>query len=96
MFDEIQKIIHPNYLSPFEYTKLQELSKTYTEQQIIDTYKLYGYKPLLYIEKVLKNKKKVPSWLNKEIENQTIDEETEQTFNDFNSFLENFRNEQIS
>ena len=66
---------------------------TYTEEQIIETYKLYRNKPITYIEKVLKNKKKVPSWLKKEIENQEIDDETEQTFNDFNSFLENFRNE---
>lgn len=91
MFDEIQKIIFPNRLSSFEYTKLNELLNTYTEEQIIETYKLYRNKPITYIEKVLKNKKKVPSWLNKEIENQDIDNETEQTFNDFNSFLENFR-----
>lgn len=91
MFDEIQKIIFPNRLSSFEYTKLNELLNTYTEEQIIETYRLYKNKPITYIEKVLKNKKKVPSWLNKEIENQDIDNETEQTFNDFNSFLENFR-----
>ena len=91
MFEEIQKIIFPSQLSSFEYTKLNELLNTYTEEQIIETYKLYKNKPITYIEKVLKNKKKVPSWLNKEIENQDIDNETEQTFNDFNSFLENFR-----
>lgn len=91
MFEEIQKIIFPSQLSSFEYTKLNELLNTYTEEQIIETYRLYKNKPITYIEKVLKNKKKVPSWLNKEIENQDIDNETEQTFNDFNSFLENFR-----
>ena len=93
MFDEIQKLIFPNQLSSFEYTRLNELLNTYTEEQIIETYKLYRNKPITYIEKVLKNKKKVPSWLKKEIENQEIDDETEQTFDDFNSFLENFRNE---
>ena len=91
MFEEIQKIIFPSQLSSFEYTKLNELLNTYTEEQIIETYRLYKNKPITYIEKVLKNKKKVPSWLNKEIKNQDIDNETEQTFNDFNSFLENFR-----
>ena len=93
MFDEIQKIIFPSQLSSFDYTRLNELLNTYTEEQIIETYKLYRNKPITYIEKVLKNKKKVPSWLKKEIENQEIDDETKQTFNDFNSFLENFRNE---
>lgn len=91
MFEEIQKIVYPNQLSSFEYTKLNELLKTYTEEEILFVYRKYGNKPFNYIEKVLKNKKKVPNWLNKEIVNQEIDNETEQTFNDFNSFIEGFR-----
>jgi hypothetical protein len=93
MFDEIQKIIFPSQLSSFEYTKLNELLNTYTEEQIIETYKLYKNKPITYIEKVLKNKKKVPSWLNKDIENEKLEQEDLDLFNDFKNFIENFRNE---
>ena len=91
MFEEIQKIIFPNQLSSYEYTKLNDLLKIYTEEQIIDAYKKCGNKPFNYIEKVLKNKKKVPSWLNKEIQNQELDEETQKVFNDFKAFIEDFR-----
>lgn len=93
MFNEIQKIIFPNRLSSFEYTKLNELLNTYTEEQILETYKLYRNKPITYIEKVLKNKKKVPSWLNKDIENKKLEQEDLDLFNDFKNFIENFRNE---
>lgn len=93
MFDEIQKIIYPNQLSSFEYTKINELLNTYTQEQILEAYRKCGNKPINYIEKVLKNKKKVPSWLNKEIENQDIDKDTKDDFNDFKSFIEDFRNE---
>lgn len=96
MFDEIQKIIFPNQLSSFEYTKINELLNTYTEEEIIETYKLHRNKPITYIEKVLKNKKKVPNWLNKEIVNQEIDNETKEVFSDFNNFIEGYRNEKIS
>lgn len=91
MFDELQKIILPNQLSSFEYMKLNELLKTYTEEQILEVYRKSGYKPFNYIEKVLKNKKKVPNWLNKEIQNQDIDEETNEIKNDFDTFIEIFR-----
>ena len=91
MFEEIQKIIYPNQLSSFEYTKIQNLLETYTEQEILNAYRTAGNKPINYIEKVLKNKKKVPSWLNKEIKNQKLDEESINVFNDFNSFIEDFR-----
>ena len=37
-----------------------------------------------------------PDWLNKEVTNEPIDEETEEIFEDFNSFLEEFRNEKYS
>lgn len=91
MYKEIENII-VRTLSPFEYEKLEELLKVYTEEQIIDTYKQYGDKPITYIEKVIKNKKKEPEWLKREIVNEVIDEETIETINNFNSFLEEFRN----
>lgn len=49
-------------------------------------------------EKIKRMKAKgiIPSWLDKEIVNEEIDKETEDIFNDFNSFIEDFRNEQIS
>lgn len=96
MFEEIQKIIFPTQLSSFDYFKLNELLKIYTEEQILETYRKCGYKPFNYIEKVLKNKKKVPSWLNKEIVNQELDKEAIDIQNDFNSFIEDFRNEKVS
>ena len=34
-----------------------------------------------------------PTWLDQEIVNEPIDEETQETFEDFNSFLMEFRNE---
>ena len=91
MYKEIENII-VRTLSPFEYEILEELSKTYTEKQIIDTYKKYGDKPILYIQKVIKNKKKEPEWLEKEVVNLEIDDETINNFKDFNSFLEEFIN----
>ena len=46
-------------------------------------------------ESVIKQKMKKfninPQWLNKEITNQVIDKETEETFNDFQNFLKGFR-----
>jgi DNA-binding winged helix-turn-helix (wHTH) protein len=93
MFDEIQKIIFPNQLSSFDYIKINKLLETYTEEQIIETYRRYGYKPFNYIEKVIDNVKKTPDWLNKEIVNQEIDIETEKEAKDFNRFIESFRND---
>ena len=93
MFEEIQKIIFPNQLSSFEYTRINDLLNTYTEEQILDVYRRVGNKPINYIEKVLKSKKKVPSWLYKEIQSQELDKETIDINNDFKSFIEEFRNE---
>jgi hypothetical protein len=91
MFNEIQKYIFPNQLSSFECTRIEELLNTYTENEIIETYKKYGNKPINYIETVLKNKKKEPEWLKKEIINEQVDKQTIDIFNEFNSFLEDFR-----
>ena len=97
MFDEIQKIIAPRTLSSFEYMRLEELSKIYSEEEILNIYKNYGYKPMSYITKTLEDstnkKSKAPEWLNREIINQPIDEETEKIFNDFQEFLNDFRGE---
>ena len=95
MFNELQKIIAPNTLSSFEFTKLEELLKTYSEEDILNAYKNFGYKPIAYITKVLSNntsKKGIaPDWLKKEIVNQPIDKETMEEFEDFNKFLADFR-----
>ncbi len=94
MYEEIQKIILPHTLSSFEYTKLEELKQQYTEEQILDVYREVGWKPMQYIIKVLSNKKRTTTnWLNKEITNEPIDDETQKVFDDFNDFLEEFRNE---
>ena len=95
MFDEIQKIIAPRTLSSFEYMRLEELSKIYSEEEILNIYKNYGYKPMSYITKTLEDsankKNKAPEWLNREIVNQPIDEETKMIYEDFNNFLKGFR-----
>ena len=92
MYSKIEQII-VRTLSPFEYEKLEELKNTYSEDQIITAYKEYGDKPIKYIEKVLKTIKKTPDWLNREIINEPIDDETKKDFEEFKSFLEDFRNE---
>lgn len=92
MYNQLEKIL-VRTLSPFEYEKLEELKETYSEEQIVAAYKQYGDKPIKYIEKVLKTIKKTPDWLNKEIVNEPIDDETKKDFEDFNNFLEDFRNE---
>ena len=91
MYDEIQKIIAPNLISSFEYTKIEDLLKTYTEEEIINAYKKVGYKPIEYIKKVLQNTPKKPDWLDKEIINEPIDKETEELYEDFNNFINEFR-----
>lgn len=94
MFEEIQKIIAPRTLSSFEYMRLEELSKLYSEEEILNIYKNYGYKPMSYISKTLSSKKStIPEWLNRKIVNQPIDEETEKVFNDFQDFIKDFRGE---
>lgn len=46
-------------------------------------------------EKIDKMKKLniIPNWLNKEIINQEIDKQTKDEFNEFNNFIQEFRNE---
>lgn len=95
MYNHIEEIV-VRTLSPFEYERLEELRKIYGEEKIISAYKEYGDKPIKYIEKVLHNSKKTPDWLNKEIINEPIDDETKKDFEDFNKFLEDFRNEEIN
>ena len=91
MYDEIQKLIAPNTLSSFEYSKLEELSKTHTEQEIINAYRNVGYKPINYITKVLSKRMITTEWLNKTIEPQEIDDETKETYNGFLEAVEEFR-----
>lgn len=91
MFDEIQQIIAPHTLSSFDYTKIEELLQTYTEEEILSVYRSVGYKPMNYISKVLSKRPRTSSWLKKEIVNEPIDKETEEVFNDFQNFLKEFR-----
>ena len=71
-----------------EYLLIEELLKTYTEEEILDVYRKYGNKPVKYIEQVLKNmpKKTTPSWFNQEIESTECE-----TDEDFKNFIEEFR-----
>lgn len=92
MYEQIENII-VRTLSPYEYEILEDLKNKYTEQQIVGAYKLYGDKPINYITKVVKNIKKAPAWLDKEIKATPPDEKTKKCFEDFNEFLKGFRNE---
>ena len=92
MYQEIENIL-VRTLSPFEYEKLEQLKQTYSEKQIIDAYKTSNVKNINYIIKMLQSKKKTPEWMNKEIINQEVDEETKKEFEDFNDFLKELRNE---
>ena len=48
-----------------------------------------------YIREKMKKHNIHPEWLDKEIINEPIDEETKKEFDDFNKFIEEFRNETI-
>lgn len=91
MYKEIENIL-VRTLSPFEYEKLEELKQTYTEEQIIEAYKRSNIKNINYVIKVLQTVKKTPEWLKKEIINQKIDTNTKKQFEDFNNFINEFRN----
>ena len=95
MYNQIEQIL-VRTLSPFEYERLEQLKESYSEEQVVAAYKQYGDKPIKYIEKVLKTIKKTPDWLNREIVNEPIDNETKKDFEDFNNFLEDFRNEEFN
>ena len=92
MYSELENML-VRTLSSFEYEKLEELKKTYSEEQILLAYKNSPVKNINYIEKVLKNKKVVPEWLNKEIVNEPLTEEDEKEHEEFLKFIEDFRNE---
>lgn len=92
MYDEIQKIIAPNMLSSFEYTKLEELNKLYTEEEIINVYRKVGYKPIEYIKKAITKKQHVvPEWLNREIINEPLTKEDLKEDEEFQQFIKEFR-----
>lgn len=90
MYQEIENIL-VRTLSPYEYEKLEELKQNYTEEQIINTYKTSNVRNINYIMKVIKNKKVVPEWLNREIVNEPLDEETIKEGIEFKKFIEEFR-----
>ena len=92
MYEQIEQIL-VRTLSSYEYEKLEELKQTYTEEQIIYAYKNSPVKNINYITKFIQNKKVVPEWLNREIVNEPLDEETIQEGIEFKKFIEEFRNE---
>ena len=90
MYEEIETILSRT-LSPFEYEKIEELLKDYTEEQIINAYKNSPIKNINYITKFIKSIKKTPRWLNQKIVNKPLDEETQQEMTDFKNFIEEIR-----
>lgn len=90
MYKEIENIL-VRTLSPYEYEQLEELKQTYSEQQIINAYKTSSVKNINYIKKTLQNTKYSPSWLNSEIKEQEIDEQTKKEYDEFMGFIEVFR-----
>lgn len=92
MYQEIENIL-VRTLSPYEYEKLEELKKTYTEEQIIQAYKSSSVRNINYIAKAIQKVRVVPEWLNREIVNEPLDEETIREGIEFKKFIEEFRNE---
>lgn len=92
MYQEIENIL-VRTLSPYEYEKLEELKQTYTEEQIVQAYKRSNIKNINYVIKVLQTVKKTPDWLNKEIVNQPLNLNDEREFEDFQNFINEFRND---
>ena len=90
MYEQIENIL-TRTLSPFEYEKIEELLKDYTEEQIIYAYKNSPVKNINYISKYIHSIKRTPSWLHQEIKKQPIDEETQKEFEDFQEFIKEFR-----
>ena len=90
MYQKIENIL-VRTLSPYEYEKLEELKKTYTEDQIINAYKNSAVRNINYIAKVIQNKKVTPEWLHREIINEPLDEETIKEGIEFKKFIEEFR-----
>lgn len=90
MYREIENIL-VRTLSPYEYEQLEELKQTYNENQIINAYKTSSVKNINYIKKILQNTKYSPSWLNEEIKNKPIDEQTKKEYDEFLGFIEVFR-----
>lgn len=91
MYQEIENIL-VRTLSSYEFEKLEELKQMYTEEQIINAYKTSPIKNINYISKVIQSKKVVPEWLNREIINEPLDEETIKEGIEFKKFIEEFRN----
>ena len=91
MYEQIEQIL-VRTLSPYEYEQIEELKKQYNDTQIIDAYKTSSVKNINYIKKYLMKYKLTPSWINKEIVNEKIDEETKKINEDFKKFLQEFRN----
>lgn len=90
MYQKIENIL-VRTLSPYEYEKLEELKQTYTEDQIINAYKTSNVRNINYIAKVIQSRKVVPEWLNREIINEPLDEETIKEGIEFKKFIEEFR-----
>lgn len=92
MYNKIEECIGRT-LNSLEYEMLGNLVKDFSINEIVDCFKNYPNKPLKYIIQVLKNKPKAKTteWMNKEIVNQEIDEESEKEFKDFKKFMEEFR-----
>lgn len=90
MYREIENIL-VRTLSSYEYEKIEKLKEKYNEEQIIQAYKSSPVKNINYIEKYITKNKIAPHWLDKEIKNEDVDNETIEIFNDFNEFINDFR-----
>lgn len=90
MYREIENIL-VRTLSPYEYEKIEKLKEKYNEERIIQAYRSSTVKNINYIEKYITKNKITPHWLDKEIKDEDVDNETIEIFNDFNEFINDFR-----
>lgn len=84
----INKIIATDQYFP-TLNRLLEVAKQVVREEDIE----YNEKQL---GEIFERKGVVPEWYGKDIESEPIDDETEKEFEDFQTFLEDFRNEEES
>ena len=84
----INKIIATDQYFP-TLNRLLEVAKQVVREEDIE----YDEKQL---GEIFERKGVVPEWYGKDIESEPIDDETEKEFEDFQTFLEDFRNEEES
>ena len=84
----VERIIATDKYFP-TFSRILEIVKDVVSKEDFD------YSNEDYIKEKMKKHNIHPDWLDKEITNEPIDEKTQETFEDFNNFIQEFRDETI-